>query len=487
MPTRPPLAPALLRAMALALAAVLVLAVAPGLRPGSRAGLPGGWNPLGTAAAQGGQAPAYPSTIDGARTGSLSIHKSAGDPLKQFGDPTNPIAERGLRPMLGIAFTIRKVDDVDLRTNSGWEKLAKTRIADYYVGGSRAGSLGAPLVASTNAEGTATFPNLPVGAYYVEEDHASAQKAAASVVTPFIVTIPQTDHRDGAAPDSWIYDVEVFAKDQHLDVNKSASRTCANAKDRFDYGVSAALSAPDAADSIKRMELADPLPDQVRLVEGSSKVYLTSGRDKGVKQELAEGTDYTVRTAPGNVASVVLTASGLKKAAKERRGRPDAAITWTFTVEVLSGTDKQPGGQQTGVDSADNRAYLLVDGYPEFTTTETPGVPSNKVRVKIGGCSPTAPVTPIPIPVQNPDLPGGGPGSPVGESGGPGGDGGISPGGETAANPDQPGANGTQTDAGRFGGLAMTGANILILVLVGAGLIGVGVLLTRRNKRNQEE
>lgn len=399
------------------------------------------------------------STIDASRTGTLIVHKYSGDPLTQYGDPTNPNANPNREPVSGIDFTIQPITDVDLTTNDGWQKLAATKVTDYYAGGSREKTLGAARTATTDANGDATFSDIPLGAYLVTEVASSAGRRNLTVAAPFVVTVPMTN------PDNrseWMYTVEVQAKDQELSVTKAADRTCVELGDTVTFGISATLPAPDRNGAINRIEIADPLAPELSYVDDSSTVVIN---DTTLKTE-----DYTI-SVDGNVVTLKLTDSGLATAAALRTGKPDTALTWSFKAKVA---DKDiPAGTKI-----DNRAYFLPEGYPEFNTEDTPGVPSNRVRIRVGNC--VAAVTPIPTPVPDPNLPP--------EPTTPGSHEPTSPDGtDTTAPPASPG-NGSDDSSGGsggfLGGLASTGADVLWALGIGSVLIlvGAGMVIARRRQ-----
>ncbi|AZA12341.1 SpaH/EbpB family LPXTG-anchored major pilin [Corynebacterium gerontici] len=387
------------------------------------------------------------SLIDVSRTGTLIVHKSAGDPLTQYGDPTNPNADLSRDPIEGIDFQIQRITDIDLTKNEDWEKLAATDISDYFAEGSREGVLGGIQTATTGPDGAATFTDLPLGAYLVTENPASAGRKNLSVAAPFVVTVPMTNPQN---QQEWLYTVEVNAKDQTLNASKAASATCAALGDEVKFAISATLPAPDREGRINRAEIADPLAAEFSFLDGTSAVL--------VDDEALAAEDYNVSFKDG-VATMALTQSGLDKAAKHRAGNPEATLTWSLKAKV-TGENIAPGTK------LENRGYFLPEGYPAFDARQHPGVPTNRVRVRIGNCEPTS--TEIPTPVPDPGT------TPPSTGGST--DGGSTSGGISS------GSSGSSSSRG--GGLASTGANVIWAAVIGSALMGLGIFMIARRKRS---
>ncbi|MDO4929041.1 MAG: SpaH/EbpB family LPXTG-anchored major pilin [Corynebacterium sp.] len=407
--------------------------------------------------------PAHASNIDPDARGSLSITKHAGDPLTQFGDPSNPNADTNRDPISGIEFTIQRIGGIDLSTNPGWQELQHIDISDFYAGGSRAHNLEQGQSATTDTDGVAHFPNLELGAYYVTETTASAQRQGTTVARPFVVTVPATN----AERTQWDYDVKVQAKNQLLEVTQATGTSCLAEDSPIIYGVSATVPAPDAEIGIERIELYIPLPAEVADL-ADSKVALTSSgaaagdfdslTDGAVRLDDADFNTQLVTNSPKN-AHLELTTRGLEKLAAIRDGNPDARITWQFQVTPTATID------------IITTAYLLPAGYPEFEAGQTYGVASNEVKLHV--CQPeiTPESTPVPVPVPTPDLPKD-----------------LFPGLPAESIEAQISASKTsqQSETPSSGvkkfieDLASTGANVQWIVIAGLAAIALGVLMQRR-------
>lgn len=386
---------------------------------------------------------AQTSLIDASRHGSLSIHKSSGDPLTQYGDPTNPNANLDRSPIAGIRFEARKVRSIDLSSSEGWLQAEKLKPADFYAGGDKENDLDShAFQAETGADGIARLENLPLGLYYVTETPSAAQDKHLSVVSPFLVTVPSTEP---TTRDHWIYDVEIHAKDQKLIVNKEVNRRCADVGDTLTYTITGNAPAPQSDGKIHRYTIADPLQRGLEFKNGSEHVSISNRATGGKTTDLERG-DYTFTVNAERIATMQLTPTGLEKLGHIRKGNPDAAVTTSFDVRI----DAAP---ESGY--IRDISYLLTEGYPEFDAASTPGVNSNEVKTAVP-CSPG--VNPI-----APHIPG--TGTPIAQGAG------IT------------GIAGGQQSYKGVDKLALTGASIWWALGAGAGMILAGAWLLRRRMR----
>lgn len=388
--------------------------------------------------------------VDPTTRGSLTIVKHTGDPLTQFGDPSNPLADPNREPIPEVVFGIQKIENINLGSNEGWREAQALIIDDLYTGGARAGDLGPVIEATTDEDGRAVFTDLEIGAYYVTEQPSDADRRGVTDARPFIVTIPQTSDNGT----SWNYDVVVQAKDQLLKVTHQAGKTCFAAGEPIDYGVSATVPPLNLEGEITRYELYVPLPDDFSAPSENTVVVTRTGDpeddDPNNRVEL-DADDFEV-SFPDGVARLVLKESGLEKVAQMRDGNPAAHVTWLF--------ETTPSAQETIV----TKAYLLVEGYPEFDPNERYGVASNEVTLR--SC-PAPDDVPIPVPVPTPGFdPELFPGTSVVPQPAP----------TTAVETTAPGTKGL------FNNLASTGANVIWVVVIGLVMILLGVLLRRNNK-----
>lgn len=426
-----------------------------------------------------------------ARPASLTIHKSEGDPFTQFGDPSRDGAESNRDPVEGVRFQIQRIDGLDLATSKGWQEATNLKVEDFYAGGAQSGRLGAPRDASTDVSGNARFdiPGDQLGFYYVTELPGPAQDRGMSVIKPFVVSIPRTETLTRSR---WEYDVQVNAKDQKLSIRKAEDRQEANVGETVRYTMSASSPAPQSDGTISRYEIIDPLQEHLDYV-GGPEVTLTNGHGQ---QELLTDEDFDITVHKERIVRMTLTESGLKKLATYRTGNPAADVTLSFEAKV----NARPSNGRI-----DNESYLLTYGYPEFDEDKpTKGVKSDKVTLIVPNTPvPTDPTTGSPTTTQsrtnNPIIPI------------PGGKATVTDTPEptvttkvltpvpeiqptvpettrvvetTVKNPmpgEESGGHGGSDSNFGAGSLAMTGANVILLLILGSLLILSGLFLTMRH------
>lgn len=415
-----------------------------------------------------------PALIDSSSRGSITVVKSAGDPFAHFGDPTRSGVPQPVPPIEGLEFQAQKVGGIDLTTNEGWEAASNLDLTDFIADGPRNGDLDSPQAATTDVEGKAHFSNLDLGLYLVTEKSGPAQSLGFNVINPFFVTVPST----ATDSKSWDYDVTVHAKDQRIAARKAAAKRCIEAGDSVQMGVTSTLPAPDEKDHIGSFQIADPLAPELEYVAGSEEVFLTRADIQSEPNQL-DAADFDVRVE-ANVATLNLRETGLNKMAKLRNGNPSATLTWRFHVKAV-------GSPESGF--VKNKAFVIPTGYPDFDKETTPGIPTNEVRINIGDCGGETSVPPLDVPsVPNttvPNEPGkpGGPGSTPEEPTvpvpvpGPG-----IPGHPETFEPAPP-----APPAKKPSSLAVTGANVVYLAIIGFGLLVAGVWLYRRGLREGDK
>ncbi|MBD5546431.1 MAG: SpaH/EbpB family LPXTG-anchored major pilin [Lachnospiraceae bacterium] len=166
------------------------------------------------------------STIDTSKSGSLTIYKYEVDEIDENGTPgTGAASDKPTDKELldGVEFTIYRVMTTQqmLDYYSGAEGQASLPKVDDYVNAPVAPSKAwtvknastTPEVAKkvTGADGTkgaAVFSDLELGIYLVIE--TGVPDAVTTSVKPFLVSIPMTT----VEGDNWLYDVEVFPKNE---------------------------------------------------------------------------------------------------------------------------------------------------------------------------------------------------------------------------------------------------------------------------------
>jgi hypothetical protein cresD4_01415 len=415
-----------------------------------------------------------PALIDSSARGSITVVKSAGDPFAHFGDPTRNGVPQPVPPIEGLEFQAQKVDGIDLTTNEGWEAASNLDLTDFIADGPRNGDLDKPQTATTDAEGKAHFSNLDLGLYLVTEKSGPAQSLGFNVINPFFVTVPST----ATDSKSWDYDVTVHAKDQRIAARKAAAKRCIETGESVQMGMTSTLPAPDEKDHIGSFQIADPLAPELEYVTDSEEVFLTRADIQSEPNQL-DAADFDVRVE-ANVATLNLRESGLNKMAKLRKGNPSATLTWRFHVKAV-------GSSESGF--VKNKAFVIPTGYPDFDKETTPGIPTNEVRINIGNCGGETSVPPSDVPsvphTTVPNEPGkpGGPGSTPEEPTvpvpvpGPG-----IPGHPEIFEPVPP-----APPVEKPSSLAVTGANVVYLAIIGFGLLVAGAWLYRRGLREGDK
>ena len=300
--------------------------------------------------------------------GSLAIHKHLTGGGKDIGTPTGTEqnADDKGPAVEGVVFTAYPITDINLKDPAGWDtisNLARTGVPDSACTNPAAPTLGAHTFGkgmaspATNSEGLATITEMPVQAYLVCETTTPGdivQKAK-----PFVVTIPHPNTAAGA-DGQWIYDVNVYPKNEAIDVDKTIQAQKLNG-----YGVGSLIKFPvsstaptlDAKSFYKYFQLKDTLDDRL------SEVTATEVSLEGAT---LQPTDYQVDTN-GQTVTVTFTAEGLKKI-KAAPGKKVSAVfqgkvtkagsngTITNRAQVISDTvyAEQPPTPETPPTNPDN-------------------------------------------------------------------------------------------------------------------------------------
>ena len=288
----------------------------------------------------------------------LTIHKYDGNE-GTAGDGTELSDVSGLGNALdGVEFTVTKVatktvdgvaKDIDLTTPAGWDLIDGVKVGD--VTGSNSAyalsSVASDKYVETTANGSiAEFSGLPYGLYLIQETKAPAN--VASKTADFLVTLPLPKvAEDNATDGTWIYDVNVYPKNQVLDapekkINESKDQMGLKVGDTVEYTITQKVPALN--------QNADGTPGEYTLAQiydvlGNDLAYASTS-DKGVTLNgtpLTEGTDYTIDST-----GVTWTLSeGMLKTIKA-----DDVLSVTFTAKVLhvssTGEIANPGSDMTG-------------------------------------------------------------------------------------------------------------------------------------------
>lgn len=320
---------------------------------------------LGTCCIAGSIAFADPSTADGVDTGNINqgkksatsiiIHKYNGQETDDRSDGTAKTLT-GKDPVEGVKFTlwqVKKKGDtaaIDLSAPEGWKKIkdldnlvekaadGKKTASDFINGANpefeKVSTDG--TIKKTDAKGEATFDNLAMGLYYIEETDVSGAKVKGSSVSitkrvsPFFVTTPLPNPKDKTNP--WIYDVNVYPKN---DTSKERPTKTVSELSRKDltkdngttitWKIAIPLTAPQNGNKYEKIGFKDKLETGLTYDKIKS-ANLVTYTDAGQKDTTATdvpldaNTHYTVTSDNGLVSfSLTPTEStgGLKKAYDE--------------------------------------------------------------------------------------------------------------------------------------------------------------------------
>lgn len=254
---------------------------------------------------------AAPSNIDVNEDRSLTIHayeQPVDVGAATTGEELPASATQNFVPLEGVSFTASPVTSIggvplDLLDSASWDLIAP------YVDGTQAfdpadATLGTPLSGATNAQGTVTFADPQVGAFWVQQTGNGANNVF-TPMDPFLITIPLPS----ATPGEWIYDVHAYPKNAVLGGEKTVDETGA-------LGLGSTVSwtvtgdIPTGSEALTSYSIVDTLPAGLSYTVDSADVYVNNGPDLGGGQQLEEGIDYNI-TVVDQVVTMDLTAEGL--------------------------------------------------------------------------------------------------------------------------------------------------------------------------------
>ena len=131
--------------------------------------------------------------------------------------------------LAGVTFNIRKV--AELYSYFKPDGVSLPTVAEA----KQMSPIGNPISKTTDANGVATFTDLPLGIYYVEEGAGPSQ--ITKKIAPFVLSLPLTN----AAGTEWLYDVYSYPKNQTsysdikiLKKDLSTGKALANAEFRLE-------------------------------------------------------------------------------------------------------------------------------------------------------------------------------------------------------------------------------------------------------------
>lgn len=150
-----------------------------------------------------------------AKTGTVTIHKyTSGNGTGSVGNGKEADANdfpTGAVPLKGAGFTLYKVVDKDgMEAYYNTNPTSLPAVDEYVDAGSIKAGVALETIAQkeTDANGTATFPNLELGFYVVIE--TTVPDAVTTPMDPFLLSVPMTT-ADGT---DWLYDIHVYPKNE---------------------------------------------------------------------------------------------------------------------------------------------------------------------------------------------------------------------------------------------------------------------------------
>lgn len=337
-------------------------------------------------------------TIDESKSGTVTIHKytkGTDEGTKGTGKVETSLPT-GAVPLKGAGFTLYQVVDRDGMENYYNADPKDLPAVDDYV--DEAGSIKDGFVKKTIAEkktdanGTATFPNLDLGFYVVIE--TTVPDAVTIPMKPFLLSVPMTT-TDGS---DWLYDIHVYPKNETGYGKISLEKTGVKDDEKISGAVFALQKKSDTDDkwiNITKQSTAqgDDTGNNLTLTTDSEGKITIDGLSKG-KYRLIEtfvGDGYIMDGATAYPFEV--TNEGKIK----YNGTTDANITIKITNErpdlkkEVQKKNNGPWGRDADYSIEDEIPYKITVNVPNnitklktFTVTDTPtNLKDNLSSIKI--------------------------------------------------------------------------------------------------------
>ena len=237
------------------------------------------------------QAAVEKANIDFRKKGSITLYKKKG---AETNTPATGGEMTGVpgKDLPGVTYKITKLN-YDLK-NGDWSNFPKSA-ADV----KEENKTSTFKEETTGTDGTASFGDLELGIYLVEETRAPDGIVAGA---PFIVSVPMINE----ASDAWNYDVVAYPKNTETTTEKTVKDADQNIQDEYTYTINADAPTWGEGKSLKAFRFEDQLDSRLDF-QKVTKV-------KAGETTLAEG-DYTVNNPAesGNKLVVTLTQQGLAK------------------------------------------------------------------------------------------------------------------------------------------------------------------------------
>lgn len=287
--------------------------------------------------------------IDAEDVGTITLHKF--EQPTPNGQPADGTATdtTGLTPIDGVVFQYQPVAGVDLTTNDGWDRAAEIAGGSSLVPPEALGT--AVQFPATDANGTTSLSNLPLGLYLISEVSHPDDSNIVKAIDPFYLTVPLPTV--GETP-GWNYDIHVYPKNAVADLPTKAVDDAAaiSLGDEVDFLIDIKVPAFQSVEQLTNFVLTDGLDPRLEYV--SAAVTLSNAANTVVP--LTEGTDFTLSTT--NPVTVTFLGAGLTKL----YNAPNGNVNVTITVKVVG----DPG---LGDGSIENDAWVNVNDN-DFQTNE---------------------------------------------------------------------------------------------------------------------
>ncbi|WP_336659019.1 SpaH/EbpB family LPXTG-anchored major pilin [Leucobacter sp. USHLN153] len=322
---------------------------------------------IGSSAAQATDPPPpSPANITGT-TGSIVIHKHAGDPGaagdgKVITDPTK-VTELG-QGLDGVEFSVQRVSHlgvpIDLKTAEGWDYAEDVTVDNASTAPY---SLTDVETVTTEGGGLATVDELPYGLYLISETSPGSNPIV-SPVEPMLVSVPYQDETNS----TWLYEVHVYPKNKLNETNPE--KTVAEPGglvlgSTVEWTVTAPIPELGAGDTYRKFVITDQLDPRLTLTGAIVSL-------DGV--ELDPGTDYTLSpdTLPAEGANVAVTLTAAGRA--QLMDKSNVVVKLTTTVTSL-------GEGNTGGKISNTAAVNVNDSVRETDPAQTNWGPLKIMKV----------------------------------------------------------------------------------------------------------
>lgn len=267
-------------------------------------------------------------------TGNLYINKfeNAKPGAAGNGEKLDDTSKLG-RPMQGVKYTIIKLNGLDVRKNSDWQKFATFNTLNNTGALPEGVTEGDETVVTTDANGLAKAENLPIGFYKVVETVPEGYTAKSN---PFYVSLPMTDPSNRS---QWMRNVYVYPKNQGPEETSKPVKTVVDANKHageiITYPVTQVLpnTADTRANGFAYYAVRDVVP-QDRLELPTANDAASAVKDVKVGDTtLVAGTDYFVQL--DNDRNPVVTFS--KSRVDLLKASDTVEINFQFKVKAVAG------------------------------------------------------------------------------------------------------------------------------------------------------